>query len=163
MKKQTSAFGTLVFAIVFFVGGLMAWQHFTKPMLEEAKESEHWPTVQGIITVSELNKTRNNDGNDMYSANVHYTYIVKDKTYSSSGIKSVDGSTSIKSSVKNTIKKYAKGKNVKVYYDPEFPETAVLEPGAGLLMGVLLRIPLLFCAFSVLMVFGLTKRLLFGR
>ncbi len=163
MKKQTSAFGTLVFAIVFFVGGLMAWQHFTKPMLEEAKESEHWPMVEGTITVSELNKTRNNDGNDMYSAHVHYSYSVDGKAFSSSGITAVDGSTSIKSSVKSILRKYAKGTKVSVYYDPEFPETTVLEPGTGFWMALLLRLPLLFCVASVLMVVSLFKRLLFGR
>ncbi|WP_297086448.1 DUF3592 domain-containing protein [uncultured Draconibacterium sp.] len=163
MRKRQSPLGTLIFAVIFFTAGLMAYQHLTKPIAEEAEASKGWPSVDGIITLSEMNKTRNSDGNDMYSAAVAYSYSVNGKAYSCSGIRVVDGSTSSKTSVKKQLRKYFKGKNVKVFYDPEFPETAVLEQGTGFLFGMLLKLPLLFCLVSVLMVLGLFKRLLFGR
>ena len=163
MKKRQSPLGTLIFAIVFFVGGLMAYQYLTKPIAEEAKAAKEWPTTQGTITLAKLNKTRNDDGNDMYSASVQYDYTVEGKIYNGSGIRTLDGSTSSSSSVKKTLKKYALGKAVTVHYDPEFPNIAVLEPGTGFLMGILLKLPLLFCIVSVLMVVALFKRLLFGR
>jgi hypothetical protein len=99
----------------------------------------------------------------MYSASVQYDYTVEGKIYNGSGIRTLDGSTSSSSSVKKTLKKYALGKAVTVHYDPEFPNIAVLEPGTGFLMGILLKLPLLFCIVSVLMVVALFKRLLFGR
>lgn len=163
MRKRQSPIGTLVFAVVFFVGGLMAYQYLTKPIAEEAEAAKEWPTTPGFITLSELNKTRNNEGKDMYSASVQYDYTVDGKMYNCSGIRTLDGSTSSKSSVKKTLKKYAKGTSVMVYYDPEFPNSAVLEPGTGLLLGMLLKLPLLFCIISVLMVVKLFKRLLFGK
>ena len=163
MKKRPSILGTLIFAAVFFIAGLMTYQHVTKPIAEEAEASKDWPSVEGIITHSELTKSSDNDGNDMYSANVQYDYVVDGHTFNSSNIQTVDGSTSMKSSVKKTLKKYATGTKVTVYYDPEFPNSAVLEPGTGFLFGLLLKLPLLFCALSVLMVFSLFKRLLFGR
>ena len=132
-------------------------------MAEEAKASKEWPSVKGIITHAELIKSRDSDGNDMYSANVQYEYSVENKKYSDSGIRVSDAKTSVKSNVKKTLRKYAVGTTVTVYYDPEFPNTAVLEPGTGFLFGMLLKLPLLFCIVSVLMVFGQFKRLLLGR
>ena len=162
MRKQPSVLGTLIFAAVFFVGGLMAYQHITKPMAEEAEASKEWPTVEGIIAHAELNKSRDSDGNDMYSANINYDYVVDGKQLNSSGVRTVDGSTSSKNSVKKTLRKYAKGTKVTVFYDPEFPNSAVLEPGTGFLFGILLKLPLLFCVVSVLMVLSLIKRLFLG-
>jgi len=163
MKKQPSILGTLIFAAVFFIGGFMAYQHITKPMEEEAAASKEWPTVEGIIAHAELNKSRDSDGNDMYSANVNYDYVVDGKQFNCAGIRTVDGSTSSQSSVKKTLKKYAEGTKVTVHYDPEFPNSAVLEPGTGFLFGLLLKLPLLFCIISVLMVIQLLKRLFLGR
>ncbi len=163
MRKRQSFLGTLVLAVVFFIAGFTAYQYLTKPIAEEAEASKNWPTVEGVITHSELIKSRDSDGKDMYSASVRYEYSVDNKKYSDSGIRVTDSKTNVKSSVKKTLKKYAKGTHVTVYYDPEFPGTAVLEPGTGLLLGILLKLPLLFCAISVLMVFGLFKRLFLGR
>lgn len=163
MRKKQSVLGTLIFATVFFVSGLMAYQHITKPLAEEAEASKEWPTVEGIVTFSELNKSRDSDGKDMYSANIQYNYSVGGKEYSDGSIQTLDGSSSVKSSVKKTIKKYAVGTKVTVYYDPEFPNTAVLEPGTSFLFGIMLKLPLAFCAASVLMVLGLLKRMLFSR
>ncbi|SHF65197.1 Protein of unknown function [Mariniphaga anaerophila] len=166
MRKQTSVFGSLLIAIIFFVSGFMGWRHFTQPMLKEARASEKWPTAQGVITAAELGESTNSDGTIMYSANVYYDYTVNNRQYSSSGITMADGSSSMKNSEVKKLKKYAKGTSVAVYYDPEFPESTVLEPGAGLWLGLLLRLPLLFCAVSVLIVLGLLariKRMLFGR
>lgn len=163
MRKQPSFFGTLIFAAIFFVAGFMAYQHLTKPLAEEAEASKEWPTVEGVIANSELNKSRDSDGNDMYSANINYDYTVNGKQLNSSGVRTVNGSTSSKSSVKKTLKKYAKGTKVTVYYDPEFPNSAVLEPGTSFLMGLLLKLPLAFCVGAVLMVLASLKRLIFRR
>ncbi len=163
MRKKQSVLGTLIFAAIFFVGGFMAYQHLTKPLAEEAEASEEWPTVEGVITYSGLNKSRNPDGNDMYSADVQYEYSVDGQKYSGGNIETMDGSTSSRSSVKKTVRKYAVGTKVAVYYDPEFPNTAVLEPGISFLFGLLLKLPIVFCVLSVLMVLGLFKRMLFGR
>ena len=163
MRKRQSPLGTLVFAAIFFAVGFFAWQYLTKPIAEEAEASKEWPSVEGVITHSDLIKSRDSDGNDMYSANVQYEYSVENKKYSDSGIRVSDAKTSVKSNVKKTLRKYAVGTTVTVYYDPEFPNTAVLEPGTGFLFGMLLKLPLLFCIVSVLMVFGQFKRLLLGR
>lgn len=163
MRRKQSVLGTLIFAAIFFVAGFMAYQHLTKPLAEEAEASKEWPSTQGVITFSELSKSHNSEGNTMYSANVHYTYSVGSNKYNDSNIRTVDGSSSSKRAAKNTVRKYAKGTKVTVFYDPEFPNTAVLEPGTDFLFGMLLKLPLVFCIGAVLMVLGMLKRLLFGR
>ncbi len=163
MRRKQSPLGTLIFAVIFFAVGFFSWKYFTQPIAEEAAASKEWPSVEGVITHSELIKSRDSDGNDMYSASVHYDYSVDNNNYSDSGIRVSDSRTSVKSNVKKTLKKYAVGTTVTVYYDPEFPNTAVLEPGTGFLFGMLLKLPLLFCIVSVLMIFGQFKRLLLGR
>lgn len=163
MRKKPSILGTLITAAILFVVGLMVYQHLTKPMAEEAKASKEWPTAQGVITHSELNKSQDSDGNNLFSANVKYTYVVNGEEYSNGNIATVNGSTSLKSNVIKKVKKYTKGKNVTVYYDPEFPNIAVLEPGTNFWISILLKIPLLLCAISVLMVLSLFKRILFRR
>jgi hypothetical protein len=161
MRNRQSPIKTLIFATVFFISGLMAYQYITKPLAKEAAETKEWPTVDGTIIRSELRKSRNSEGNNMYSADVSYKYQVNGFDFTETGISSVSSRTSMKSSVKKTLKKYAVGTKVKVFYDPEFPNTSVLETGTGFLLGLLLKLPLFFCVVSVLMVFGMLKRLFF--
>lgn len=163
MNGQSSIFKTLLFAVIFFISGLMAYQHITKPIAEEAEASKSWPTVEGVVTGAKLDKSRDRDGKEQYSAYIQYDYVVDGKEYNSSGISTVDGTTSMKSSVKKTLRKYAEGTKVVVHYDPEFPNSAVLEPGAGFLFGLLLKLPLLFCVVAILMALNAFKRLFFGR
>ena len=163
MRNRQSPFGTLLIAIVFFVAGFTSWKYFTNPLAKEAAETKNWPTVEGVITFAELSRTQNSEGNDMYFANIEYSYTVEENEYTESTISTADGTTSMKNMIKKQLRKYAKGTKVTVYYDPEFPNTAVLEPGAGFIFGLLLKLPLLFCVVSVLILFGLIKRFLFGR
>lgn len=163
MKKQSSIFKTLLFAVIFFVSGLMAYLYITKPIAEDAEASKAWPTVEGVITHAELDKSRNHDRKEMYSADIKYNYVVDGKQYSSSVVSAADSKTSMKNSVKMTLRKYAEGKKVVVHYDPEFPNSAVLETGTGLLYGLLLKMPLLFCVIAILMAINAFKRLFFGR
>jgi len=163
MRKKQSFLGTLIFATILFVGGLMAYQHLTKPIAREAEASKKWPTVQGSVISSKLSLRKDNEGKTMYAPDINYTYSVDGKEYTGTNIRTIDGSTSMKQSVKKQLEKYAKGTSVKVYYDPEFPDSAVLEPGTGFLFGILLKLPLLFYIVSILMVLGYIKRILIGH
>uniref|UniRef100_UPI0032177050 DUF3592 domain-containing protein n=1 Tax=uncultured Draconibacterium sp. TaxID=1573823 RepID=UPI0032177050 len=163
MKKRQSVLGTLTFAVVFFMAGLLAYQHLTKPIAKEAEASKEWATTMGIVTMSKISSTRDSDGKTMYSANVEYVYSVGDKEFNGVRIRTVDGSTSLKSSVEKVLRKFPKGAKVEVHYNPESPDTAVLKPGTGFVLGIILKLPLFFCIVSVLMVLNLFKRIMFGR
>ncbi len=166
MRKKSSVLSGLIVGLVFTIMGYAAYNYITKPMEEEAKASESWPSVLGEITTSEIARYTSS-GETMYSANIHYVYKVENKEYGGSNITSSDGSTSVQSFVKKDLKKYPVGKQVKVYYDPLFPESSLLEPGVNFWIGLLFKIPLVFMVLGGLIFLSalknLLRRILFGR
>ncbi len=162
-----SSFGVLIFSAIFIIGGYMAYKYIAKPFQEEAEASLEWPSVTGEITYSDMN-SHISDGTKMYSVDIRYSYVIDNKTYNGAGITVADNSgavssTSSKSSVVKTLKKYPKGKQVKVYYDPDFPESSVLETGMSFLGKVLCKVPWLFVFLGVWMLLSVFKRIFFGR
>ncbi len=167
MSKQMSSLGVLIFAAIFIVGGYMAYKYIVKPIEAEAEASQEWPYVIGEITYSDMN-THISDGKKMYSVDIRYSYVIDDKMYEGAGVTVADNSgavssTSSKSSVQKTLKKYPEGKQVNVYYDPDFPESAVLETGMSFLGKLLCKLPWLFVLLGVWMLLSVFKRILLGR
>ncbi len=166
MNKRTSIFSGLFFGFLFMFAGYATYKYITNPLEEEAKASELWPSVSGEIIISEI-ESHTSHGERLYSANIHYFYTVDGKKYSGSGITNTDASTSVQSSVKKDLKKYPRGKIVEVYYDPEFPEISVLEPGISFWNGLLFKIPFVFIFLGIIMFLSVLKklfrRILFGR
>ena len=80
----------------------------------------------------------------MYSADIRYRYTVNDQSYQGFDVTLSDGSSSRAGRARGIVNDYPVGQNVTVYYDPELPERAVLEPGVSwmvygfLLMGGLM-------------------------
>lgn len=161
MKNQnTSPFITFILGIVFIVTSWFVYNHFSAPMVEEAEASKNWPTTSGVITFSDISEYINNDGNKMYSSSVNYDYMVANKSYIGDRISlSSNGeSTSSIREVKKTLKTYPVEAEVTVYYDPELPNNAVLEPGADFLIYLIKYSPWLFGFFGILMIWQLVKK-----
>ncbi len=57
-----------------------------------------------------------------------------------------------------TMKKYAVETAVPVYYDPELPYNAVLQPGADFWTYFIKYMPLLFALFGLLLLVGAIKK-----
>jgi hypothetical protein len=153
-----------------FIGGLIAGPililigvgafYFLGGTLRQAYTSTSWPTVQGQIVRSEVAQHRDSDGDQMYNPVIDYSYTVNNQSYGGSQVTIMDGSTSVRSLVQDTVKRYPSGTAVTVYYDPDDPANAVLEP--GLKGGVLLLGGLFLCfpAMGVLVIFGALGQLL---
>lgn len=115
----------IIFAIV---GGALFFL-FALPPLQYSSRSKSWPTVPGIITRSEV-KVWQRDGNTHYQPDIAYSYSVEGRIYSSSRI--TVGDLAIDNNVtkaKRLQAEYPAGKEINVYYDPELPQSAVLQPG----------------------------------
>ncbi len=113
-------FGTVGFCIMFFWG----W-----PVLQKAKASTDWPSVKGVVTSAEVIRTRSDDGVN-YKPEVLFNYTVDGEEYSQGNIRyDGDWSTNKPTYANKMVKKYKVGTEVDVYYDPEEPFEAVLEPG----------------------------------
>jgi hypothetical protein len=119
----------ITLGIVFALIGGAIFFLFAWPPLQYANTSKSWPTVPGTITRSEV-KVWKRDGNTHYEPDIAYSYTVEGKKYTSSRITVGDGSLDNNvSKAKRLQAEYPVDKEVNVYYDPDLPESAVLQPG----------------------------------
>ena len=93
--------------------------------------SSTWPNIEGIITTSKKHITKTGPTSSGVYPVVKYTYTVDGLEYVFNRIKI--GVQSISSSsidwVEGTLAKYPLDEVVQVYYNPNKPSKAVLEPG----------------------------------
>ena len=86
--------------------------------------SRKWPQVAGTITQSVIKKTTSTDSNS-YDVSVHYEYTVNSVRYTG---EQEMGSYAWERSAQAAVKRRAANSSVVVYFDPEKPAKAVLEP-----------------------------------
>ncbi|PJB80880.1 MAG: hypothetical protein CO090_03805 [Acidobacteria bacterium CG_4_9_14_3_um_filter_49_7] len=128
----------LFIGLIFLAVGIgLAW--WGKGMLNDAKASKSWPSVQGTVMESTLTSYKSTSGSGskkrsttMYKPQITYRYKIAGKEHVGDKVTMSDGGSSSTSYAKKTIKKYPAGATVKVFYDPEVPADSVLEPGATL-------------------------------
>ena len=103
--------------------------------LEQARASTTWPTAAGHIVSAKLieHDETNDEGEDTtyYSTQVSYAYAVNGISYTGQRISFGSGSgvPGDPHPAQSTITLYPPGTAVTVYYDPENPQEALLEPG----------------------------------
>lgn len=93
-----------------------------------AKASLEWPSVNGVVASSEIDKKRGDNGTT-YSAEILYDYEVGGVTYSSNRVGYGDFGSSDPSWARKVVNRYPQGKEVTVYYMPDKPEESTLEKG----------------------------------
>jgi hypothetical protein len=136
-KPQVARGGSFTAFIMFLIMGLIL-NYLSSDMIKKGEESLKWPKTTGIVIESELARSQDDKGSEMYSPRVNVKYNVNGNEYQTSRINiSPQYSTSNSSSVRNIIAKYSKGKNVDVYYNDIVPTEAVLEPGVSTLAKIL--------------------------
>lgn len=90
-----------------------------------ARRSLEWPAVEGTIDESEFSS----DEFDLFP-HIKFSYQVEQKRYQQS-LKFPGDITPSKEFAQSYVEKYPKGSSVQVYYKPDNPENATLEPGSG--------------------------------
>lgn len=111
------------------------------------RASRRWPSVQGRILQSTLDRHSRSGSGYSYTPRIRYAYVVDRQEYESSQINFwgvVGGSEWI---ARRTTARYPEGARVPVYYNPEGPSEAVLDrafsplvlilPPVGIFLGVL--------------------------
>ncbi|MDQ1255792.1 MAG: hypothetical protein QG656_386 [Candidatus Hydrogenedentes bacterium] len=109
--------------------------------LSAAVPTANWPTVKGRVITSGV------DPASKASENLHYEYVVEGRTFSSNRV-----AMGLFSNVLVTnadIQRYGKQGSVTVYYRPDYPEIAVIEPGFQTGILVLLIIGFGLTVFSL--------------
>ncbi len=118
-----------IVAVVCLAVGIAMTVFFGLPMYRQAQASLNWPTTTGTIQTSEITKSFQKN-KTKYSPSVSYAYEVDGTPRTSNFIWASGGdSSSDKSKQQAVVDKYPVGSAVKVFYDPENPEFAILEPG----------------------------------
>ncbi len=142
--------GGVVFGAIFAIIGYVVAFYFGKPILDDAKASRSWPSVSGVIERSEV-VTSTSNGKTMYGFDVVYRYQVEGRDLTSNNVFFGGNTTSSSSSfAHNVVARYPKGAKVKVFYDPNDPSKAVLEPGTTWQSYLVFGIGLAFLIVGVL-------------
>lgn len=148
---------TLFYGILLIAIGYATKVFFIDPLVEEAKASEDWPTVQGQITKSQIGKKRD-DGSTYYFPEVSFKYAVDGKNYNGSKVRTIQTNTTSSRGVKKTIGRYPVNSPVTVHYDPELPDVSVLEPGVhGIENFVLKHFPTVFMFAGALILISVAR------
>jgi len=156
LQKQNTLFGqiggclqTALFSLIFILVGVgLSWWGWT--ILQNARSSASWPSVQGQITDALLDYSTDADGGDSYSPQVTYTYAVNGRSYESQTIKFGENSYGSKRQAQAILDRYPNGQRIAVFYDPTQPDRAVLEPGVSGGSYIVLAIGVLFVGLSLL-------------
>jgi len=114
------------FGLIFIVGNFFLYREIVRTQNRE-NATLIWPTVPGEITISKVNRRHDSEHGYVEYPHVSYTYEVNGKKHHSSNIMAGGELGGVK--VESTLARYPLGANVTVYYDPQNPKDAVLEPG----------------------------------
>lgn len=108
----------------------MGWIAWDVSRAWQATASKSWPTAPGIITVSMVPDSPRHCGqDDLDYLHLYYTYDVDGAHYTKNQV-FIGGPRCIGEWLaQRIVKRYPPGKAVLVYYDPDNPDTSVLEPG----------------------------------
>ena len=114
----------LLFAAIYvgWVGG----------SLQIASESKGWPTVEGLITLSEVRANRKANGLPGYRYVLGYTYQVGGREYEGNMLRGGVLPYSTQAWAERRIVRYPRGARVQVHYSPRDADLSVLEPGWSL-------------------------------
>jgi len=127
--KQSSEVGGIEprLAVLVVLALLFVVSCASLPQYLRIRKSPQWPTVQGVITVSE---TLFHHGRfEGYTGNIRYRYRVGDKEYLGTRLSFEAVHLGTQDNWRQVLAPYPLGKTVTVFYDPAHPDVAVLEPG----------------------------------
>ena len=118
--------------LLFFAVGVV-FAYFGYSSYQLGTQSKDWPVAKGSVIQSEIRESRRTTGSGTNKRTVtelrpevKYTYNLDGQSYESSRI--TFGAIN-KLDAGKTVARYPKGKQIDVFYNPQKPDQAVLEPG----------------------------------
>jgi hypothetical protein len=112
--------------------------------------SAHYASTEGTIVDSRVEVNSDSEGTS-YEAKVSYDYQVAGRVYRGERISYSMRFTGGHKAAGDTVRRYAAGKRVRVYYSPPQPAAAVLEPG---IRGCDFFMPLFMMPFNLVTIAG---------
>jgi len=141
---------SIVATIILFTGIITLF--YVISLFSKAAKSKNWPFIKGFIISSEVIELHDSTEKGKYASTyrnkILFKYKVNEKEFLSSnlfwGSKISDSSLDDK---KEYASKYTEGMEVDIYYNPDKPHQAVIEPG----IKFVLYLNLIFALFILLM------------
>ncbi len=128
-RRPASLVSQAIVTAVCLAIGLGISFFFGLPMYRKAQASQTWPTTTGTIETSQVTETFQK-GRRRYSPSVSYSYEIGGQRLTSKYIWASGGDSSTnREPHQAVVDKYQVGSPVKVFYDPQNPGFAILEPG----------------------------------
>ncbi len=126
-KKLKSKIKKYDFILMLLIGFWLLFFVFFK--YYKGIVSENWPTTKGVVTSSFVEKVlRESSSGTKVKENlkIEFDYFLENQKYHSTNFGNIEGL------LQNIVEKYPIGKNIKVYYNPDNPMEAILNPGFSL-------------------------------
>lgn len=158
--------GGVIFGVLILIAGLFALTWGIRG-LHAAVTSKDWPTTEGTVVRSELEKLRKKGGAGSnqrknrfaFKPQVHYEFEVDGQSYSGSRLTFSDYTTSNEDQMQAIIAPYPVGTTVTVYYAPDKPSECTLETGFGWTPVAITGAGCLLSFIGCLALFGSARRL----
>ena len=150
-----------VFLGLFAIAGLAVLAFGIQAMVE-GTDSNSWPTAPGEIVRSDYEIVRNSSDDFDTAAKIRYTYEVVGELLEGDRVQVGLASEGSPAENRRLTNQYPVGAKVNVYYDPEEPTEAVLEPGIPTTAWLLIAVGAVFTAVPILIsavAFGIFSRL----
>ncbi|AKJ64909.1 DUF3592 domain-containing protein [Kiritimatiella glycovorans] len=132
MSPGKKFFFSRIFPLVFVVIGAGTAFLGIRGLIR-AKASVDWPSTQGKVVESSVERRRSSGrkggSSTTYHAEIMYEFTVEDTLFNGDRVAYGDYSSSSPSRARRIVNRYPKGKSVTVHYMPGNPEECLLEPG----------------------------------
>lgn len=127
-KRQENPFLRYLYLLIALGGLGYAGLGFVS--LSEATQNERWPTVEGQIVTNEVqeHERKRSDGSTFktYKAVAGYRYEINGKFYLGANLSLHPAERTLKGVALTELEPYQIGTKIKVYYNPNDPNQAVL-------------------------------------
>lgn len=138
------------FAFIFLFLGLWSLTIGFSMGLEGWK-AKSWPLAKGRVIISKVEEWRT-PGKIRIARlclNMDYLYIVGEKVYEGHRLDSGWRCFGSESHLKEVLERYPSGKEVQVFYNPEYPEKSMLEPGLNWSIFFMIGLGLINCSIAI--------------
>ncbi len=125
--KQRFLFGR-IFPLPFLLVGIFIFGIGMRDVMR-AKDSKNWPTTVATVQKSVVKTDVGEEGGFSYSALVLYEFEVNGFGHSGDRVTFGDFGSGDEERVKEIVKRYPEGTEVRVYFHPNDPDLSILEPG----------------------------------
>ncbi len=168
MAKNTSEKAFKFIGLLMFWAGLAVFIYTVNFGIQTSAQSD-WPTVDGTIIKAEFKEIANpeyvegkevkNQSKVIWVPDFLYSYQVNGRQYESSRVSTFDATCRNEGEVLDLRRLISHYNTIKVYYNPENPEFAVVNPFPSLVNVWITMISSIVCACSGLFLYWACRNL----